>query len=29
MCLYTSHVGNFAYCSPNKSCRQLPHDALL
>ena len=32
-CLYTSHVGNLAYYSPNKSYRalqdELPHDALL
>jgi len=32
-CLYTSHVGNMAYYSPNKSYRglqdELPHDAIL
>ena len=32
-CLYTSHVGNLAYYSPNKSYRalqdELPHNALL
>ena len=32
-CLYTSHVGNLSYYSPNKSYRalqdELPHDGII